>query len=222
LDSPTLIHGLRSLETNGFVCQDEARAYGLTAIGRVVTRKAADFFSATEVLLRHEAFWAEHDVSGIPDALFDRIGALRDSTLVGGCEFDPFDAYRRFVTILKTSSTLELISSVSAPDPCFLFDELCGKHIESVLTEPVFRHAREELGDARVKKALNEGHKLYVARYDPKLVFAVTDDATVLLLCRLNGAFDFATALTSRSPQALEWGHEMFRRYVAVSERVAL
>jgi len=224
LDSATIIHALRALERDSFVREDANRYYFLTVIGKTVARKVIDFYETTGTLLKYETFWLEHDLSGIPDYLFDRIGALRDSTLVVDTELDPFKAYHSFVVYLEKSSTLELIASVSAPDPLSLFGEFVvgHKHIELVATEPVLDYAIEELGQARVKEALRAGHKLYVLRHDPKLVFAVADHVIILILFRLDGRFDYSAALTSESPEAIAWGHEMFRHYVELSESVTL
>ena len=55
-----------------------------TAIGRGAARKILNFRSAMAALMKHEAFWFEHDLSGIPDHMFDKIGALRDASLIVG------------------------------------------------------------------------------------------------------------------------------------------
>jgi len=224
LDGPTIIHALRILEMNHFVSENGERSYNLTPIGKNVVRKVLDFYCATEAVVTHEKFWLEHDFGGIPEQLFDRIGALRDSTLVIDTQLDPFKAYNNFVELLKASHTLELIASVSAPDPQFLFHEFveAHKHVELVVTESVLHHVIEKLGQARVKRALREGHKLYVIRQDPKLVFAVADHVIVLMLCRLDGGFDYSVSLTSESPEAIVWGHDVFRHYVESSESVTV
>jgi predicted transcriptional regulator len=143
------------LQTIHFVSEDGERVYYLTAIGKNMVRKLIDLIGDTEVIVEHEKFWIEHDLSGIPDQLFDRIGALRDSTLVADTKRDPLTAYHSFVAFLEKSSTVELIASVNAPDPHFLYDEFVvgHKHIELVVTESVLHHVIEELGQVRVKEA---------------------------------------------------------------------
>jgi predicted transcriptional regulator len=223
LDSATIIHSLRALERDNLVREDAYRNYSLTAIGKAAVHKLIDFFETTGAFVKYETFWLEHDLSGIPAPLFDRIGALRDSTLVVDTQLDPFKAYHSLVALLEKSPTVELIASVSAPDPHTLFDEfvLGHKHMEVIMTEPVLHHVIEELGQVRVEEARRAGHKLYVLRHDPKLVFAVADPVIVLLLYHLAGGFDYSAALTSESPEAIAWGHDLFRHYVDLSESVA-
>jgi predicted transcriptional regulator len=222
LDSATIIHSLRALERDNLVREDAQRNYSLTAIGKAAVHKLIDFFETTGAFVKYETFWLEHDLSGIPAHLFDRIGALRDSTLIVDTELDPFKASHSLVALLEKSPTVELIASVSAPDPHILFGEFAlGKRIELVVTEPVLHHLIEELGQERVKEALLAGHKLYVLRHDPRLVFAVAHHIIVLLLYHLDGGFDYSAALTSESPEAIAWGHDLFRHYVDLSESVA-
>jgi predicted transcriptional regulator len=221
LNPSTIIHALRALERDNLVQEDVQRNYSLTAIGKAAVHKLIDFFETTGAFVKYEAFWLEHDLSGIPDHLFDRIGALRDSALVVDTQLDPFKAYHSLVALLEKSHTLELIASVSAPDPHILFGEFAlGKRVELVVTEPVLHHIIEELGQERVKEALLANHKLYVLRHDPRLVFAVADHVIVLLLCHLDAGFDYSAALTSESPEAIAWGHDLFGHYVDLSESV--
>ena len=224
MDAPTIIHALRMLQTINFVNEDAGRAYYLTVIGKSVVRKLIDCIGETEVLVDHEKFWIEHDISGIPDQLFDRVSALRDSTLVVATELDPFKAYRSLVEFLKRSPTVELIASAWFPESPFRYDEfvLGHTHIEYIATEAVLHRLFEEIDQVRMKKDLGEGHKLYVLRHDPKLVFAVTDHVIVLFLYRLDGGLDHSAALTSESTEALAWGHEMFHHYVDLSESITL
>jgi len=223
VDGPTIIHALRMLQTLHFVSEDGERVYYLTAIGKNMVRKLIDLIGDTEVIVEHEKFWIEHDLSGIPDQLFDRIGALRNSTLVADSKRDPLTTYRSFIAFLENSPTVELITSVYAPDPRFLYEEfvLGHKHIELVVTESVLHHVMEELGQVRVKEALRTGDKLYLLRHDPRLVFAVADHVVILMLSRLGGGFDYSAALTNESSEAIAWGHDLFRHYVGLSESVA-
>jgi predicted transcriptional regulator len=223
LDSPAIVHALRVLEANRLV-SESGRTYYLTAIGKNVAHKVIDFCGAVEVIFAHEQFWTGHDVSGIPEQLFDRIAALRDYTLLVDTPLDLRKAYYSFVELLKGSHTLRIVSSVYAPDPLFLYDEYVArhKHLELVTTESVAHQAIESLGKARVRRALREGHKLYVVRQDPKLVFAVADHLIAFMLYRFDGILDYSTVLTSRSEEALAWGHDVFRHYVQLAECVTL
>jgi predicted transcriptional regulator len=224
LDSPTMIHNLRELEANRLVRESAAREYYLTKLGKNVARGVIHDYRRTEVLVKYETFWCEHDLDGIPDHLFDRIGALHDSALVQDSELDPFKAYSSFVELFKEFTVLRLISSVSAPDPHLFFDDLISAeiHVKLVLTEPVLQHVIEELGEATVKESLARGHELYVTRHNPRLVLAIADPFMTLLLYNSEGGFDYSTALRSQSKEAATWAGDVFRYYVKLSRSVTL
>ncbi|MHC1574000.1 MAG: hypothetical protein ACXQTJ_06120, partial [Candidatus Syntropharchaeales archaeon] len=79
VSSTTAIHALRDLEKGNIVLQDEGRNYGLTRIGEIVASNLINFTNALDVLKKHESFWLEHDISGIPEHLLGKIGCLSDS-----------------------------------------------------------------------------------------------------------------------------------------------
>ena len=59
------IHALRELERDQLVRQDVRRDYYLTAIGRALVQKVIDCRCMAEALTLCEAFWVDHDVSGL-------------------------------------------------------------------------------------------------------------------------------------------------------------
>jgi predicted transcriptional regulator len=73
-DSPTILRSLRELERNRMVQQDELRDYSLTVIGEAIAQKVINCHHLAEVLTLHEAFWFEHDVSGIPEYCLVALG----------------------------------------------------------------------------------------------------------------------------------------------------
>ncbi len=224
ISSPAIIHALRELETNHVIRQDSKRNYMLTPIGRGAARKVIDFQGTMAVLMKYEAFWLEHDLGGIPDHLFDRIGSLRDAALIAGTPTDIFKALRHFVELLRDSKVVKLVSPFYIQDIGELVLEQFARqqHVALVLTDEVSHHLIDEIGRARLSKARSENLTLYVTRDNPKLVLVVADPFVALALYRSDGSFDYSYTLTSQNREAIAWGQELFDYYVASSESVVL
>jgi predicted transcriptional regulator len=223
--SPALIHALRELAGNHLVRQDSIREYELTPIGRSATRKIIDFHRTMEAFTKHETFWSAHDLRGIPDLVFDRIGGLRDATLITGTPTDVFKAMRRFVELLQESAVVKLVSPIYIPNiDAIVFEKFVSEktRIELVLTEEVLRHFISEAEHARLKEARGKHLTLRVLRDDPKLVILVTDRFMALALYRLDDKFDHSCMLGSENPEAIAWGQQLFHHYLSEAVDVVL
>ena len=223
-DSATIVHALRELEKNHFVREDVGREYFLTPIGRTVVRKVLDLRDIAETFALHEAFWLEHDVTGIPDYLFDRIGSLRNSELVIDTPVDLFGALHAFAELIEERDMLELITPIYVPEVAKRLGGLTSdlRDVHFVVTEEVLQSALEEAAYPHVKNLLQGDIKVYVVRWDPKLIFAFTGKAIGLALAHVDGPIDYSKLLISRSGEAIEWGRELFRYYVQLSESAVL
>ena len=223
--SPALIHALRELQEHHLVHEDLSKQYGLTSIGRSTARKVIDFGHTMEVFTDHEAFWCEHDLCGFPDHVLDRIGWLRDATLITGTAPDVFKATSRFVELLKESTVIRLVSSIFIPNIGAIVVEKFASEAtrtELVLTEAVMHKFISEAEHARLMEAGSTQLALRVLRDDPKLVTVVTDRFLALALFRADGTFDHSCALTSEHPEAIAWGRQLFDHYVSESAAVVL
>ena len=224
-EKSALIHGLRELEGEHLVRQDRMRRYVVTPIGRVAARKVIDFRRAMEVLKKHEAFWSEHDLGGIPDDVFDRIGSLRDATLISGVPTDLFKAMRRFVDLLQDSPLLSLVSSIYIPNiDAIVLEKFASEEtrIELVLTEAVLQHFIDEAERTRLKETRGKHLTLRMLHDDPKLVLVVTDRFMALAVYRADGTFDYSSILMSENLEAIAWSKQLFDHYVSVSAEVTL
>ena len=88
--SPAAVHALRELAKEQLTYQDEKRNYALTNIGEIVMRKLEEINVGINTLSKHRQFWLEHDLSGIPSSLLDKIGCLKDSEVMTDTPTDLF------------------------------------------------------------------------------------------------------------------------------------
>ena len=124
ISSTTAIHALRELEKDNLVFQDEHRDYALTKIGEIIALKLSDFIDAINVLKKHEDFWLTHGLSCIPPHLLEKIGRLKDSTLVEAPATDVLKLFTNFVDILKNAKEIRGVTSMFIPEFRSLLKEL--------------------------------------------------------------------------------------------------
>ena len=222
ISSTTAIHALRELGKDNLLFQDETRDYALTKIGEVIALKLTDFMDAIDVLKKHEDFWLTHDLSGIPQHLLDRIGALRDSTIVKDTATDIFKSHSNFINLLKNAKEIKGVSSIFVPDYPLLFEELIlNKKVKVglVVTKEVLGKIDEEI----VKEIFTDKSskfKLYITEENARANFTVTDYFMALGFYRIDGTYDYNRDLVGYDKKAIEWGKELFEWYLKRAERV--
>jgi len=223
ISSTTALHGLRELEKSKLVFQDKNRNYLLTNIGSIMAVKLLDFCNAAEVLKKHERFWLEHDMSGIPEHLIKKIEWLKDSAVVTDTETEIFKVHSNFINLLKNAKEINGVSSICVPEFLSLFEELLNKNvnIRLVLTEEVL----EKIDTTILKKFITKdisNFNLFLMEKNMKVAITVTDYFLSLGLFRMDGTYDYSNDLISYNKEAIAWGKEFFEHYVKLSQRVVL
>lgn len=223
ISSTTAIHALRELEKNRLVSQEKDKNYALTSIGSTITLKLIDFNNAVEVLKTHERFWLEHDLSGIPEHMMEKIGWLKNSTLIEDTSTDIFKVHKNFIKLLSDARVIKGISSIYVPEFMQLFQELIlnkNVDVELILTQDVLGKIDEEI----IKKiSLDKSHKLklYITKEGTKAAFTVTDYFFSLGLFHVNGNYDYNRDLVSYDEKGIEWGKGLYEWYLQQAERIS-
>lgn len=215
VDPPTIVHALRELEHYRLVEQDELREYSLTVIGKALVQKVIDRHRSAHVLTSHEAFWFEHDLSGIPDDLFSRIGLLQDSDLVADGQAQVLRGLTTFTALIEDADLLKIITpfySLRFVDRLDVFASK-GKEWHFIVTDDVLQSAMMDEEHLNVKALLHGNAEFRVVQQDPKLFFASADDAIALALATVKGQLDYSTLLVCRGSDATAWGRELFDYY---------
>ena len=229
ISSTTAIHALRELEKGSLLVQDEDKDYMLTNIGDIVALKLIDFIKAIDVLKRHETFWLTHDLSGIPEPLFEKIGWLEDSNLVEDTATDIFKVHTTFINMLSNAKKLRGVSSIFVPEYPLLFEDLIlnkKADVELIVTTDVMEKISEDKAGEEILKKIfadkSSMFKLYLIKGDVKAAFTVTDSFFSFGLFYFNGTYDYNRDLLSYNKKAIEWGEELFEWYRRSSEQVYL
>ncbi len=222
ISSTTAIHALKELEKGNLTYQDKNRDYSLTNTGRIVALKLLDFSEAADTLKKHEKFWFEHDLSGIPEHMMEKIGWLSDSVLVTDSETDIFKVHSNFINLLRDAKEIRGISSIFIPEFSSLFEDLILK--KKVDVHLVLKKEVQEKIDKEILKKIfsikDSKFNLYVLEENIKAAFTVTDYFFSIGFVRMDGTYDYSNDLISYSKKAIAWGYELFEYYVKLSKRV--
>ncbi|MCZ7355624.1 MAG: DUF1724 domain-containing protein [Candidatus Methanoperedens sp.] len=213
---------MKELEKNNLVFQEKDKSYALTNIGRMVVLKLLDFSNAAEVMKEHERFWLEHDLSGIPEYMMEKIGWLKDSVLVKNTEIDIFKVHSNFINLLTNAKEIRGFSPFFIPEFGSLLEMLVfEKNVEIQLL--LTREIKEKLDKEVLKKLLTQKDikfKLYIIKENAKVAFTVTDYFLSIGFFHIDGTYDYGNDLISYNKEAIEWGRELFEDLLQLSERV--
>jgi len=216
ISSTTAIHALRDLEKHRLTQQDKERKYCLTNIGRVIALKLMDFEDAADVLKKHERFWLEHNLSGIPEHMLEKIGWLKDSEVIQINPLDIIKTHSSFVSSLIDSKWIRGVSPIYSSDYTNIFKELIehGSNTQLILTEPVLMKTLETIGQKNLRNAIKKFNlEVLVIDENLKIAFTCTDTFLSLGLFTNNGVYDTAHDLTCSEKKAIKWGNELFEYY---------
>ncbi len=223
ISSTTAIHALRELEKSNLTFQNKDKSYALTNIGSVVALKLLNFNDTCGVMRKHERFWLEHDMSGIPAHLMDKIGSLKGSSLVQINPLDIIKTHSSFVDIIKTAKWIKGVSPIYSPDYTTLFKELVERNISThlILNEAVFNKSTDAVGLEKLKNALsNYSLKISIIDEKLKIAFTVTDSYLSIGLFTNDGIYDTAYDLIASDNRAVSWGCELFEYYSGKAKNI--
>ncbi|HEY9206210.1 MAG TPA: winged helix-turn-helix domain-containing protein [Candidatus Methanoperedens sp.] len=216
VSSTTAIHALRELEKHNLTFQDKNKNYSLTNIGRIIVMKLLDFNNAAEVLKKHERFWLEHDLSGIPQPQMEKIGWLRDSNVLVISVLDIIKTHESYVSFIKTAKWIKGVSPVFSSDYTNVFKELVEKNVSTqlILTTAVLKKLTDAIGLDNLRNLIYSHHlEIFVTEEDVRVAFTVTDTFLSLGLFTNNGVYDITQDLIATDDMAVRWGYELFEYY---------
>ena len=224
VSSTTAIHALRELEKHNLTFQDHERNYQLTTIGTVVTYKITDFCNTAEALTRTKEIFLQHDISGIPLSLLQKLGCLKEATIITIDSTDLYKIHDIFMNSLKGAKEINGISPIFVSDYPTVFEEILNHQVEVelIVTADVLEKVVQAADKENLRRALDKNLKLYIIKQNPKVAFTSTNKSIFLGLYNLSGSYDVSKLLMGQSNKAIEWGRLLFEHYVRLSTRITL
>jgi predicted transcriptional regulator len=128
--------------------------------------------------------------------------------------------------LLENSKEIRGISPIFIGDMTTLFNKLVSKNIdpiELIFTPDVLDATLKTVADRKeLANALKKNLKIFKIEKQPNFAATVTDYFFFIGFFKPDGQFDWSSGLLSYSPDALEWGQELFAYYVEKTEPVIL
>ena len=215
--SQTIIPKIKKLESLHLV-EGKNKEYRITSIGKVVSSKIDDIIRTIGTFRRHDDFWANHYIEGIPKPLLDDIGDLLDSEIVIDANADIFKAYSNFLQIIKGADRILGVSSVTTPG---FTEAIVGRVREGIEVDLVMNRdiveklaPQEPYAECLGVLADHPNFKLRVTDEEMKLGITVTDKCLSLGLYRKDEiTYDRNMDLISCDERAIKWGERLFEYY---------
>jgi len=211
---------LKKLTDCSLVTQKKGN-YELTDMGDQVFKKVQSLVSVL-LLLERDNYWTEHDLSGIPQYLLDRIGDLKDCNLV---ERDPsqiFEPNKEFLNLFFSSKHIMAFSSIYRPEFLFLYSE--SGRLKSgatlIFTESVLEKILQNHQKKIKKNSSMQNTELFVCNDGVKLAELILSDCGMMIsLFDSNGRF-YHDYIYCAESQAISWATELFEFYKSRSWQV--
>lgn len=212
--SPTaILPQIKKLTDSSLVVQRDGY-YELTDMGEEVVKKVRPLVDVLTLLERND-YWLEHDLSGIPIYLQDRLGDLKDFRLIEPDPSQIFEPRTETVNFISDSSHLMVFSSFFRPEFLPIYSKLGrkGVKVSLIFTESVLEKTLHNYERKLKKFADMPNTELFVCNDGAKLAELIVSDKGVLVsLFASNGRFHHDHAFCSDS-RALEWSRELFDFY---------
>ncbi len=210
----TILHAIKDLESDKLTWKSD-KNYKLTSLGLMHALLLDEAFSAAKVLEEFNDFWLLHDVSAIPRHLLQRIGVLRDSSIIQNNSVELDRVHSTFQQILLSSKKVRGVSPIFHSDYIGVFQRLLGEGaiVELILTQDVLRRTLS-LADPEQIIDYMVDDKLRVFLADKlKVALTVTENSFSMGLFTIDGKYDYSRDLVSNNPKAIEWGEMLFQHY---------
>lgn len=219
----SILHVLKEFEALNLTTKSGG-VYTLTSLGFMEAQIRKNQYLGIEVVEKFRDFWLSHDTKPLPAQLLLKIGALKDSNIVRSSETELSKVYEVFLQCLMSSTKVRGVSPIFHPTYVPAFGQLLsqGKTVELVLTSAVLNKTLTSANQKNLIKYFKEGSLRIYLNENLKFALTVTDTAFSLGLFTENGVYDDKMDLISLSPQAIEWGEELFEFTLKDSIRIGL
>ena len=196
-------------------------SYELTDMGDQVFKKAQSLVNVL-TLLERDNYWIEHDLSGIPQYLLDRIGDLKDCKLVEADPSQIFEPSMELLNFFSSSRYLMVFSSFYRPEFLPLYSKLgrLESDVTLLFTESVLEKILHNYERKIRKLARLQNTELFICNDGVKLAeLFVSDRGMVISFFDSNGRF-YHDYISCSEPEAINWAKELFEFYKSRSWQI--
>ncbi len=189
-------------------------SYELTDMGDQVFKKVQSLVNVL-ILLERDNYWIEHDLSGIPQYLLDRIGDLKNCKLIEADPSQIFEPDTELLNFFSSSRYLMVLSSFYRPEFLSLYTRLgrMESDITLIFTESVLEKIIQNYTKKLRKLATLQNTELFLCGDGVKLAELIVSDLGMMIsLFDSNGRF-YHNYMSCSEPEAVNWARELFEFY---------
>jgi len=222
VSSPEIAPRIREMESANLMYKDPStKMYTLTTTGMIVAKSFKPFLDMVGLLEKNEDFWNDHDLSGIPEHLLDRLVDLKDCNFYVDKLENIYDSHKVFTENIGHSSLIKGVSPVyfsSYPD---YFMQLVIKNVPTslILTRSVYDKVENEHADKMKAYCAAKSTELYLLE-NAKVAFVVTDIFFSMSLFFKSGNYDPRTDLVCFDRSGIQWGNDLFEYYLSQAKKL--
>jgi predicted transcriptional regulator len=212
---------IKILETAGLVVKD-GHQFQLTDSGQIVAFHLEQFTRTLTVIDQQKKYWLEHDIRGLPEEFFLRLGELKKIEINEAGTEESSEPYARSLETILQSKKISGITPIAHPVFPKIFNTLAqdGREVNLILSKNAFEKIRKDCYNLIFEALEHENAHLSV--YDNAMKFSsiVTEKNISVELFTKNGLYDSKRDLISNDPMALKWGEEIFSYFSERSHSV--
>lgn len=219
--SPTaILPQIKRLTDSDLVIQKNG-SYELTDMGDQVFKRVKSLVNVL-ILLERDNYWIEHDLSGIPPYLLNKIGDLKDCKLVEPDPSQIFEPSTELLEFFSSSRYLMVFSSFYRPEFLPLYTRLSrlGSDVTLIFTESVLEKIMQNYEKKIRKFTTLQNTELFVCNDGVKLAeLMVSDRGMMVSLFDSNGRF-YYDYMSCSEPEAINWAKELFEFYKSTAWQI--
>jgi len=213
--SPESLPQLTRMVDSNLIYRDDNRVYHLTRKGHVLVNVYQPLYDTIQVFERFDGFFDTHDISAIPDELFDRLQELKDCNLIESEEYNICESHPEFLEGVINSLCFKGVACIFRSSWISLFLGLAnhGVPIEIIITEGIYNKIKQEYPNELEEGLKNKKAHIYICE-DLKVSFSTTDQFFSLSLnFAVNGSHDTKSDIIGVDSAAIRWGKDLFKYY---------
>lgn len=219
--SPTaILPQIKRLTDSDLVIQKNG-SYELTDMGDQVFKRVKSLVNVL-ILLERNNYWIEHDLSGIPPYLLNKIGDLKDCKLVEPDPSQIFEPSTELLEFFSSSRYLMVFSSFYRPEFLPLYTRLArlGSDVTLIFTDSVLEKIMQNYEKKIRKFTTLQNTELFVCNDGVKLAeLMVSDRGMMVSLFDSNGRF-YYDYMSCSEPEAINWAKELFEFYKSTAWQI--
>ncbi|MCK9151235.1 helix-turn-helix transcriptional regulator [Methanobacterium alcaliphilum] len=219
--SSTVLHAITQLEKRNLVSRRGDLSF-LSSKGSLVALKLINLIETFTILNRHDIFWKDHCLDGIPKHLKNRFHRLKNAYLIESILENVEKPFTTYLDMLSNANNIKAALPVCFPrhlDNIKLTLNRGGK-VDLILTREIFETLIDHCGYMELKKYLKKGNlKIFlIARLD--IAYVISEKFMSIGLFFENGEYDSTKLLMGQDNEILEWGNDLFAYHLQSAQKV--